>query len=83
MSDRDKLIKNKLLSFAISFLGLILIAVNESTNSDGAFLLLGIVLAFGGLVYMAFTYRCPYCGRLLYTRGPTPHYCPHCGEEIF
>lgn len=82
MSDRDKLIKNKLLGFVIFFVGLVLIAFKESTNGDGAFLLLGIVLAFGGLVYLAFTYRCPYCGRLLHTRGPTPHYCSHCGKEL-
>ena len=82
MSDRDKLIKNKLLGFVISFAGLMLIAFNESTNGDGTLLFLGMVLAFGGLVYLLFTYRCPRCGRLLHTRGPTPHYCPHCGEEF-
>ena len=82
MSDRDKLIRNKLLSFAITFLGLILIAVNESTNGDGTLLFIGLLLVCGGVVCHMLLYKCPYCGAVLRSRAPVPHYCPHCGEEI-
>ena len=82
MSDRDKLIRNKLLSFALTFLGLILIAFNESANGDGTLLFIGLILVFSGVACHYLLYKCPYCGAVLNSRGPTPHYCPHCGEEF-
>lgn len=82
MSDRDKLIRNKLLSFLITFSGLMLFAFNKSNHGNGSLLFVGIIIAIVGIVYFYMTYKCPYCGTVLNSRGPTPHYCPHCGEEF-
>lgn len=83
MSDKEKLIKNKFLSFLITFAGLMLVAFNESNHGNGSLLFVGIVIMIVGIVYYYLTYKCPHCGAILHSRAPVPHYCPHCGEEIF
>lgn len=82
MSDRGKLIKNKLLSFLIIFSGLMLFAFDKSNHGNDSLLFVGIVIAIVGIVYFYITYKCPYCGAILHARAPVPHYCPHCGKEI-
>lgn len=83
MSDREKLIRNRVISYIVAFGGLILFAIGSSSHPDnGSFHLLGLLLISGSVIFSIATDRCPYCGGKFH-RGPVPHYCPHCGEEIF
>lgn len=83
MSDRDKLIRNRIISYGVCFIGLILFAIGSGLNPDNSsFHLLGLLFVSGGLIFSLVTDRCPYCGGKFH-RGPIPHYCPHCGEYIF
>lgn len=83
MTDREKLILYRIISYGICFGGLILFAIGRSIfEGNSSFDLLGILLIVGSWVFHLITDRCPSCGRSFH-RGPLPHYCPHCGEYIF
>lgn len=45
--------------------------------------IVGVVIAFGGIIYGMITVRCPFCHRMLHLKGlNSDEYCPYCGEKI-
>lgn len=60
--------------FTLAFAGI-------ETDSN-VFYGLTLVILILTIIQTLIFYRCPHCGRLLYTRSAPPSYCPHCGEEL-
>ena len=47
---------------------------------------IGVFLVAGGVIYMILYYKCPYCGKMLgsrgrYDRGHMPGFCRYCGKQ--
>ena len=46
-------------------------------------LIVGVLIAFGSIVFGIITIRCPFCHKQLHLRGIIPdEYCPFCGEKL-
>ena len=44
---------------------------------------IGVIIAFGSLLFGFITVRCPFCHSQLHLKGIQPdEYCPYCGEKI-
>ena len=46
------------------------------------FLLLGVVIVAGSILYRRIFVRCPHCGDRWLDMRTTPDYCPRCGRYI-
>ena len=66
------------LCLLIFFTGFLIALCGAFMNLDLA--LIGLVIMCGSLVFRAFFYRCPCCGRYL-GRGAAP-YCPYCRADV-
>lgn len=43
---------------------------------------IGTLVILGAIIWEAFMYCCPHCGRYLGGNFRSGKYCPHCGEKI-
>ncbi|MDD3194025.1 MAG: hypothetical protein PHE47_09340 [Oscillospiraceae bacterium] len=74
-------------TLAIVLAGLLLamVPIFFAAPSDGTvrtFVIIGGIVAFGGLVWSWIVLRCPHCGALLPLRGWADSYCPNCGGKL-
>ena len=93
MKQEKRTLKQILLTTDIAFfVGLALLIVCLLLEQSGAWTLLGvlacvgIVSAFGGLLYAWACFRCPHCDGSLMPGGripmSVPAYCSHCGAKL-
>ena len=71
---------------AVLILALLLGESGTAVQVLGICTIVGMVLAFGGLLYAFIKFRCPHCNASLMPgrRLPmsVPAYCSHCGAEL-
>lgn len=76
---------NRLISFAILFVGAILFTLSclcFGVEPIHPLTILSGAVPFAGVLFSWVTVRCPFCGHTLPTRCLWTSYCPHCGEKL-
>ena len=77
--------KQAAISWIILMIGILLAVIGAMTAKEyrvNLCLLIGAMVAVGGIVYHLTTMKCPYCGCSLVGYRPIPKECPKCHKRF-